>query len=535
MGAMAEASPTGNITITANTANSGGIVGAVLKSGAITSGTITSSPTDYDNVPGAGSWGEFTWAEDETNGSITAQLYYTNSTTCDTVIPNAALTGNESGFASGPVDISGLNTTTYNEICVRATLTDSGGTPFLNDWTVTWAASNIAPDDPTTLVQRKIDNTTIATGGWTNEATVEFTAQAIDDDTTSQDLRLCVEVKDTGTAFDGTETCGSPVAENGSAVTVEASVTSLTEDEYHWRARVKDQDDAVSAWVVYNTSDINTRDFGVDTTAPTAGNVYDGTSAGTDATFNDGSLTELSANWANFNFDISGPHASARYEYSIGTTQGGTDVRDWTSTGTTASVTATGLTLQTSDIYYVNVRAVDVAGNVATLSSDGQFVLPELSFSVSPTNLTFENINADNDYTDTDTTTLTTSTNAYGGYVIRAFAADLLETAGDDFNIPWFSAGSYASPAAWGGSDVGYGYTSNDTTIQGSNKFSSGTLYAPFSTTGPGDIVADHTVNVEGTPVSDEVFTITHRVTTSASQAAGAYNTTIIYTVTAEY
>jgi hypothetical protein len=67
------------------------------------------------------------------------QVYYNNGSDCDTIIPNGDLSGNGSGFASGPIDLSGLNTTTYNRICLRATLTDSGGTPFLTDWTVTWA------------------------------------------------------------------------------------------------------------------------------------------------------------------------------------------------------------------------------------------------------------------------------------------------------------------------------------------------------------------------------------------------------------
>lgn len=101
-------------------------------------GTIMSSAIDYDWMTDADSWDEFDWSEDETNGTVSMQLYYTSSTTCDTVVPNAALSGNESGFSSGPIDISGLNTTTYNEVCLKATLTDSGGTPYLEDWTVSW-------------------------------------------------------------------------------------------------------------------------------------------------------------------------------------------------------------------------------------------------------------------------------------------------------------------------------------------------------------------------------------------------------------
>ncbi len=101
------------------------------------SGSIMSSPIDYDYFDSATSWGGFDWNENETNGTISVKLHYSSSTDCDTVVPNSALTGNESGFSSGPVDISGMATTTYNRICMQATLTDSGGTPYLQDWTVT--------------------------------------------------------------------------------------------------------------------------------------------------------------------------------------------------------------------------------------------------------------------------------------------------------------------------------------------------------------------------------------------------------------
>jgi len=40
------------------------------------------------------------------------------------------------------VSISGLTpvATTYNKICLQANLIDSGGTPYLLDWTASWSA-----------------------------------------------------------------------------------------------------------------------------------------------------------------------------------------------------------------------------------------------------------------------------------------------------------------------------------------------------------------------------------------------------------
>ncbi len=232
---------------------------------------------------------------------------------------------------------------------------------------------------------------------------------------------------------------------------------------------------------------------------------------------------------------------SNTYERSIGTSPGGTDVLAWISSGTSTSSTDTSLTLNTNQPYYYNIRATDIAGNQATFSSDGQFVAPTLTFGISGTTLDLGNINPGNSYTVTGTSTVTTSTNAYNGYVVRGYATGLLTQAA--LTIGMFDGGTYASPGAWLGGDTGYGYTSSDTSIQGSNIFNGGPCagggtppcYAPWSLTAPGDIIADHTNTVSGTPVVSEQFTITHRVTTDASQTDGEYTTTIIYNITAKY
>ncbi|NTU49735.1 MAG: T9SS type A sorting domain-containing protein [Desulfobulbaceae bacterium] len=79
--------------------------------------------------------------------------------------------------------------------------------------------------------------------------------------------------------------------------------------------------------------------------------------------------TELSANWPAATDAVSG---IARYEYSIGTTAKGVDVKGWTSAGTVTNVTVTGLSLKVGTTYYVSVRAVNGAGLTGTIvSSDG--------------------------------------------------------------------------------------------------------------------------------------------------------------------
>jgi hypothetical protein len=399
-------------------------------------------------------------------------------------------------------------------------------------------SSNTAPNDPTSLGQEMTDSTVLSVGDWTNESTVVFTASASDPDNPDT-VALCVEVQPIATSFTNSDTaCGSAEAYSGSPVAVEVSVSGLVDTtEYHWQARTKDGLGVYSGWVSFGGNAESARDVGVDTSSPT-GTVYDGSTTDVDIDLNGGSLNTLSANW---NIDSSSSGLS-EYEYSIGTTPGSIDVRGWTSTGTTDFVTATSLILNTSQPYYFNVRTTDNAGSQSVLSSDGILVAPTLSFSSSPGSVTFGTLDSGNGYTATSNTTLTTSTNAYNGYAIRAYLESLL-TNGVGSTIGVFNGGTYASPDAWGGGDTGYGYTSSDTLVQGANIFNgspcagggSPPCYAPFSLTQPGDIIADHTSTISGTPVINENFTITHRVTSSSTQESGEYTTTVIYSVTAIY
>ena len=94
--------------------------------------------------------------------------------------------------------------------------------------------------------------------------------------------------------------------------------------------------------------------------------VYDG--LGADITYFN-SLTQLSANWAE-SVDSGG---IARYWYAIGTTSGGTDIKDWTDTGTQLSTTTKNLTLANGQIYYFSVKAENLIGLMsAVTTSNGQ-------------------------------------------------------------------------------------------------------------------------------------------------------------------
>jgi hypothetical protein len=427
--------------------------------------------------------------------------------------------------------------TTY---CLRLVM-NSG--VLLNTYTVypefTTPAANTVPGTPSALAQFRSDgSTSLGTGSWTSESTVVFKATVTDAD--SNQVQLCIENVSTAFASPASPaTCGSLT---NSGTTASVSVSGLlTATQYRWQVKSKDSNGAYSAaYAAFNSGNVS---YGVDLDDPGApATVYDGSSVGVDTGFNTGVLNSLSANWTAV-VDTGGSGLS-NYEYAIGTAAGGTDVRTWTDAATATSVTANSLNLRTSQLYYISVRVTDNAGRTSTVgTSNGQLVAPTLTFAVDSPTVAFNRLNSGNSFTDTKTSVLTTSTNAYGGYVIRAYGSVL--TTGSN-TIPVFSGGTYASPDNWNPGDVGFGITTNDTSVQGSNKFQATTCpggstrvapgcYTALTANGPGDIIADHPSGVTGTSISNESFTVHYRVTVPSTQAAGTYTNTVVYAVTATY
>lgn len=456
------------------------------------------------------------------------------------------------------VSISYADVEDANAVTTAITASNSTANNDNNtNWTINGGTcgGNTNPNVPASLTQKNSSDVTISESAWTNSNTPKlgFTITDPDSDTVKYEVQVATDsgfsslvldyahgsLSASGTTFTfvvGTYT-------GGTCTGTCPSTLSDGSGGYWWRVKAIDSNSAESAYVEPGIA--GTVDFKVDATAPTGGTVNDGTSG--DENWNDGTLTSLSSNWSSFDSNVSG---LSKYEYAIrrqpdgyywsvcsgaGSWQAGAN---WCDNSTSASYTQSSLNLATGVTYYTSVRATDNAGNIGTpVDSNGEQVLPTISFSMSTNTITFSNLNNGNSYTDTKTLTVTTSTNASNGYTVKAYnTADLTSLENPSDTVSDFS-GSWNSPASWGGGTYGFGYTSNDTNVQGSNRFSGGTLYAAFSQTASGDVVADHTDAIDGSTgaVSSEQFTITYKVSVSNAQPAATYQTSSIYIVTANY
>ncbi len=106
-----------------------------------TSGYVMSG--DIGGIANLKNWIEFSWNDNEPLGAnIKYSIYYINEFSNLVPIPDSDLSGNESGFETSPIDLSGLDINKYQTLRLKAVLstTDTSVSPNLLDWKISWNA-----------------------------------------------------------------------------------------------------------------------------------------------------------------------------------------------------------------------------------------------------------------------------------------------------------------------------------------------------------------------------------------------------------
>jgi NADH:ubiquinone oxidoreductase subunit len=175
----------------------------------------------------------------------------------------------ESGFvASGTVAeviVFGMPNDSYRW---QARTVDSKGTPSAwvpfggnaeSDADVIVAVPvNTAPDAPPFVLQHQVNGTTmLPTGAATTQSAITFDALGTDAD--SDPVRLEVELKPVGVAFDGQLSGSTGFFPSGTYLYVR--VGGIADGRYHWRARVTDANGASSTWAAYGGNAETDADF----------------------------------------------------------------------------------------------------------------------------------------------------------------------------------------------------------------------------------------------------------------------------------
>ncbi|MBL4578145.1 MAG: CUB domain-containing protein, partial [Flavobacteriales bacterium] len=134
-----------------STYNENTAYGARFNASYVTQGTATSSIVDYASFVGATAWNQVVWNDTETGSDIKYKIFYGSA---PIIVPDGALAGNSAGFDTSPIDISGLNTGTYDKLTIVGYLNYTTASPSINDWeiTVSLGDQDSDADAPTTQV-----------------------------------------------------------------------------------------------------------------------------------------------------------------------------------------------------------------------------------------------------------------------------------------------------------------------------------------------------------------------------------------------
>ncbi len=248
-----------------------------------------------------------------------------------------------------------------------------------------------------------------------------------------------------------------------------------------------------------------------------------------------------------YNLNLLAPTVSRTYQFTSGKTyyvNGALGIAG-TSSSIKAAIGASTGGVQwlinhqgTENVQFANIADSGCDGsstNISVMSADNLdngnngtcWLFQTLAMTLSTTTISLP-LSSGNTWTATSSNTLTVTSTVESGYSVTAFASGLL-TSGSRTISDW--PNTYSAPATWastcsGGGECGFGYNTNDADI---TQFS-GSKYAAFSSSTPGDIVATKSTSARG-----DQTVITYRVSVPITQAAGAYTNSLNFILTQQF
>jgi fibronectin-binding autotransporter adhesin len=229
-----------------------------------TAGTSTSPSINFSWHTTGNAWGALNWTDNEATGDIRYHIEYENAGVW-ALIPDSALSGNSAGFGTGaPVTLLGLDPTTYSTIRVRANFTYIGGSPRLNNWTISWGLAVSQPTLVTLFDNEKAGTTSpsftfYSTDPQDNDLEYQFEWSSTPDFTVST-------LRTSGSSNGFTNTASSTdlssfVAGDTIRYTATSGDAFINGSTYWWRVRARDPAPGANTWSVYSP----TRSFTIDT------------------------------------------------------------------------------------------------------------------------------------------------------------------------------------------------------------------------------------------------------------------------------
>jgi mannan endo-1,4-beta-mannosidase len=165
----------------------------------------------------------------------------------------------EVGGSATSAVVTGLTNGTSYTFTVVATNSVGDSQPSPPSNTV---SPNAPPSDPVSLGQFEANGATAIPIGGTTDGTTVVSKGTVSDPDGGQ-VRLEIELKPVGTAFDGTGLLQSPGVASGA--TAQVAVAGLSRDRrFHWRARSVDSANATSGWVSFGANAESSTDVRVE-------------------------------------------------------------------------------------------------------------------------------------------------------------------------------------------------------------------------------------------------------------------------------